>query len=802
MAAPPDVRGFYAALSVDLPAYGGPDVSVRCFADVCAHSNDDQRPSCSVNLETGVWKCHGCGAAGNAYQAAIATGCTPVEADRLLANFGLPRVWGEVEAIYDYVDERGELLYQVVRSQGKQFRQRRPDPQTGEWLWNLKNTPRVLYRLPELAEAVQAGKTIYIVEGEKDVDAIRAVGAVATCNSAGAGKWLPGFAELFAGCEVVIVADTDPAGLRHANQVLESLHPVAMSARIMVAKEGKDASDHLQAGFHLDELELPPAVTDDLAVDDPPAADCATDGLPGEERSPGRGRDSRADELVRLAKESEIELFHDPDLYAYASFERDGHRETLRLRSGAFDRYLRHLYFQLTGKSPTSQALSDALATLEGEALFSGETLPVYLRLAGGDGVIYLELGDPDWTVVEITAEGWRLTQDPPVRFRRTRGMAALPIPTRGGSLKQLRELINVGSDDDWRLLVGWLLASLRPPGHPYPVLALHGEQGSAKSTTARILRDLIDPSTAPLRAAPRSERDLVILANNSWLVAFDNLSYLDPWLSDALCRLSTGGGFSTRELYSNDEERIFDAQRPLLLNGIEELATRSDLLDRSLLITLPTIPPDRRRNEQELWQAFTEAKPQILGALLDAVAAALANLPTTRLDEKPRMADFALWVTAAESALGWTPGAFITTYAQNRAEADALAIEASPIGSILLQLANNGFHGTASELLGKINDHCIERSLSFRSMPKTPNGVGAIVKRLAPNLRALGYTVEFERTSRQRTITLRRAKTTSTPATISVTPVTAPAANDADDAHDAPPAEHEAETTAADLPF
>jgi hypothetical protein len=788
------VRGFYGALSVDLPTFGGPDVTVACFANPYAHRNDDQRPSCSVNLQTGVWNCHGCDAVGNAYQAAIATGCSPVEADRLLANFNLARIWGDVEAVYDYLDEHGELLYQVIRSRGKQFRQRRPDAETGEWIWNLRGTRRVLYRLPELLEAVQAGERIHVVEGEKDVEAIRGAGGAATCNSGGAGKWLSEFADLFEGAKVVIVADRDPAGLRHAQRVLESVQPMAASARIVIAKEGKDASDHLNAGFRLDEFELPPAALVELALDETPA-DLA-DGDEVADVSPGGGRQSRADELVRLAKESGIELFHDPDLYSYASFERDGHRETVRLRSGAFDRYLRHHYFQRTGKSPNSQALADAIATLEGEAWFSGEMLGVDLRLAGGDGVIYLDLGDPDWTVVEITAADWRLTRDPPVRFRRTRGMAALPVPVHGGSLEELRKFVNVASDDDWRLLVGWLLASLRPPGHPYPVLALHGEQGSAKSTTARMLRELIDPSTAPLRALPRSERDLMILAHNSWLVAFDNLSYLEPWLSDALCRLSTGGGFSTRELYSDAEERIFDAQRPVLLNGIEELATRSDLLDRSLLLTLPTIPPDRRRNEQELWQTFELAKPRILGALLDAVAAALANLPTTQLARKPRMADFAIWVTAAEPALDWRPGAFLTTYEQNRADADALAIEASPIGSILLQIASKGFSGTASELLHKINDQIFEQQLPFRSVPKTPSGVSAIVKRLAPNLRALGYSVEFERTSHQRTITLRRntdgRSKTATKSVTSVTPVT----NDGDDAHDDPPPSPEAAET------
>jgi hypothetical protein len=110
-----------------------------------------------------------------------------------------------------------------------------------------------------------------------------------------------------------------------------------------------------------------------------------------------------------------------------------------------------------------------------------------------------------------------------------------------------------------------------------------------------RVLRALVDPNTAALRTTPRDERDLVIAANNGWLMALDNLSHLPDWLSDALCRLATGNGFATRELYTDAEEAIFATQRPIVKNGIEELATRGDLLDRSIVLYLPTIAEDQR---------------------------------------------------------------------------------------------------------------------------------------------------------------------------------------------------------------
>lgn len=139
--------------------------------------------------------------------------------------------------------------------------------------------------------------------------------------------------------------------------------------------------------------------------------------------------------------------------------------------------------------------------------------------------------------------------------------------------------------------------------------------------------------------------------ANNGWLIALDNLSHLSPWLSDAMCRLATGSGFATRELYSDADEAMFAAQRPIILNGIEELATRDDLLDRSLLLYLPTIPEDKRKHEAGFKRVFEAASPLILGAILDCVSSAMQTLPGINLKRLPRMVDFAQCACAAAPA-------------------------------------------------------------------------------------------------------------------------------------------------------
>ncbi len=488
----------------------------------------------------------------------------------------------------------------------------------------------------------------------------------------------------------------------------------------------------------------------------------------------GGGRESAASVLVGLATASGAEFFHTPDGKPYTTVEVGGHRETWMLGSKHCRRWMARLYHQQTGKAAGSQAIQDALAVLTGRALFDGPEIPVYARLGEYQGRYYLDLANEQWEGVEIGPDGWRVLAEPPVRFRRARGMLGLPHPVSGGSLDELRRFVNLVDEVQWVLLVAWLLAAARPHG-PYPVLILSGEQGSAKSTTARALRSLLDPNVAAIRAEPREPRDLMIAATNGLVIALDNLSRVPDWLSDALCRLATGGGFATRELYSDDEETIFEAQRPVILNGIEDLATRGDLAERAIVLRLPRIPEETRRTEKEFWAEFELARPRIVGALLDALSGALARLPETRLDRLPRMADFAQLVVAAEPALGWEPGTFLSAYDAAQSDASGLAREADSVALALVEFMDGGpgrmgrtpsewtdeatertWRGSASRLLDQLNLVAGEETRRARGWPKTPAHLSSRLRRVAPSLRGAGIEVETGRNKRASIITLR----------------------------------------------
>jgi hypothetical protein len=448
--------------------------------------------------------------------------------------------------------------------------------------------------------------------------------------------------------------------------------------------------------------------------------------------------------LAELA--GEWELFRTPEGDGYATFPVDDHHETWLLRSRPAREWLTHRFYRAFSRPPGNQALTDAVNQLEATARFEGIERPVFLRVGeAGDGV-YLDLGSEQWAAVEITREGWRITTTPPVRFRRSRSLMPLPHPIPGGHLDELRRFVNVADETAWHLLVAWLIAALFPTG-PYPILVLQGEQGSAKSTVARVLRALVDPATAPLRTAPRDERDLMIGAMNGRVQVFDNLSGLPVWLSDGLCRLSTGGGLSTRALYSDHDEMIFDAQRPVMLNGIDDLAVRQDLIDRSVVIMLPAIAEDARRAETEFWADFEQVRPRILGALLNVVSTALRNLGTVRLPSLPRMADFAKRVEAAAPALGWPSGAFLDVYSGNRRNAIDVGLDASLLADAIRTLLDTDgeWTGSASALLHHLNTATADTDRQSKTWPKAPHTLSNQLRRLAPALRTAGYEVELD---------------------------------------------------------
>jgi site-specific DNA-adenine methylase len=456
--------------------------------------------------------------------------------------------------------------------------------------------------------------------------------------------------------------------------------------------------------------------------------------------------ETHAEILLRLA--GAAEFFHIPDGTVYASYPVKKHRETQAVRSKIFRRWLIYQFYHEQETAPSRDAIAQALDVLEAQAHYDGDAVPIFTRIAGHDDAIYIDLCDSEWRVIKVTTTGWSViaAEAAPVHFRRPKGLKPLPVPVSGGTIDELREHINVPDDGEWKLVVAFLTAAMRPTG-PYPILDLGGEAGVAKSTITMVIRSLCDPYEAVLRRQPREERDLFITAVNSWCPTFNNLSGLPVWFSDALCAISTGGGYACRELYSDDGEVFFNVCRPIILNGVEGCVTRDDALSRAIRLVLSPIPADKRIPENKFWDRFHAAAPRMLGAVLDALSGGMRELPSIEPPELPRMADFAAWGLALGRALGWGDRDFLDAYEVNRGDAAETVLDASLVGVAIQNLvAQKGeWEGTMGELLTELTANQVsEQTARAKEWPRTPRKLSGALRRIVPALRHEGIEVSF----------------------------------------------------------
>ncbi|MBK8170734.1 MAG: bifunctional DNA primase/polymerase [Sandaracinaceae bacterium] len=455
---------------------------------------------------------------------------------------------------------------------------------------------------------------------------------------------------------------------------------------------------------------------------------------------------------------------------------RKGARSALRLRSQAAVSYLRSLYYRSYRQPISELALNEVVELLIAQALYSGRAQEdISLRYALDESTVWIDLGDDEYRIVRVDKSGYALDVPKNVLFRRTTIMAALPPPESGGAIDDLRGFVNLQDDEAWQLFLVWLVAAMITD-RPFAILVLQGEAGSAKSTTSRIARMLVDPSTVGLFAPPRSESDLMVAARTTAMLALDNLSTPREGLADSLCRIATGIGLPARQLYTDGEMHVLSARRPILINGIDELLGRTDLGDRAILLRLSPIEASKRRGEDELLREFRAVQPRILGALYGLLSRVLAVLPDVTAEKHPlpRMVDYARVGIAVERALAWPTGSFLSAYWANATNIREDTVATDPVAHAVTMLVdefNGRWQGTPTSLLThveRITSDGVRRSSSW---PRNAQSLSSHLTRVAPALRAQGVLVEKAK-SGARTITLSRA---TEPAPKQATPFTPP---------------------------
>ncbi|MEI6069776.1 MAG: hypothetical protein WCP96_20760 [Methylococcaceae bacterium] len=470
------------------------------------------------------------------------------------------------------------------------------------------------------------------------------------------------------------------------------------------------------------------------------------DSMGATQSADGDKQDSAAAELIELVIGEGTLFFDDQADKAFVSVKIKDVENTLAIGGKGFVDWLSFAYYtstkgsNLTGKSASEAAIKQAGFALSGIAKHDGEAVQVHLRVADKNGGHYIFIGDDNLRVIEVLPTGWRVTNEAPVKFWMPGSMQSLPMPTKGGDLSQLWKFVNIPKLDR-PLVLAWMLESFRAET-PFPILALNGTQGCAKSSTQDKIRQLIDNNSVNLRGAPKTVEDVFVTAGCSWLSSYENLSHVTPAIQDAFCTISTGGGHSSRKFYTNDEENIIDVKRPIICNSIPSVLTAQDVTDRTITLELPRIA---YREESEINAAWDKAKPSIFGGLLDLFVKTLAMMPKVILVNPPRMADFTRLGEAMAQVLGNAPGTFDALYKANRSEGISRALEASPVAVAVMELVDNHtgqssvvYHGTMKDLLMALGSYKQESN----AWPRSGKGLGDVLRRQQPALLSLGIEI------------------------------------------------------------
>jgi len=461
----------------------------------------------------------------------------------------------------------------------------------------------------------------------------------------------------------------------------------------------------------------------------------------------GGGKQSVAEKLAIYALDQGIEVFLDQMDEPHLVFPGQS-ANAYPIKSAMFKRWLAGIYWAEEEKGFSGETFSGAASILEGKAFHDNIKNTLFNRVAYYKECIYYDLGN-NVDVVEISRKGWRVINQSPVIFRKFKHQLVQVKPVEGGDFSQVLKYINIYSENDKLLFLTYLVTVL-VPNIPRVISIFVGDQGSAKSTAQRVVRSLVDPSLSELLSPPRDINELAQNANHHYCLFLDNLSSLSESMSDVLCRLVTGIGFSKRKLFTDDEDILFNQKVAVGMSGINLVAEKSDLLDRSLIIRFNAISEVNRVDESAFWQQFNKEKGMILGALFDTLSDTLRIAPNLRLSSKPRMADYAIFAAAAAEAMGLRSDDFLKAFEQNINRQNQAAIESSPTAQAIIKFMedNNQWGGSSSLLHKNLVKIAEDQNLKVGGVggfPKSSNWLWKRIKQVRPNLLALGIDVAHD---------------------------------------------------------
>ena len=419
----------------------------------------------------------------------------------------------------------------------------------------------------------------------------------------------------------------------------------------------------------------------------------------------------------------------------------------VNVKSERFKKWIVSQFYNIESKIPTNDNIAKIILLLESRAMNEVNEVLVERRCATVDNCIYYDLKDDSCNVVKVSRDGWEIIKDPPVIFARTKTMYRQVTPERNGNLDILDKWFRY-KDENHLILQKVILVASLIPNIARPIQVLHGEKGSSKTSTMKLVRDIIDPAIVPVVSIPKTIDDLAVYISKNYVPCFDNIDTISNQVSDLLCIAVTGGGHTKRKLYTDDEEQVMFFQRFIVLNGINVVATRPDLLDRCILLELERIPPNERKEEKVLREEFEKDKPIILGAIFETLSKAMSIYDQVELNNLGRMADFTRWGYAIAEVLGIGGDKFLEAYLNNQNNANIEALESHPVGFAMYKFMEDKtvWSGSPTKLLSELEIVAGFEKIDTTNSnwAKTPNVLSRRLNEIKSNLLDVG--IEFER--------------------------------------------------------
>lgn len=522
------------------------------------------------------------------------------------------------------------------------------------------------------------------------------------------------------------------------------------------------------------------------------AAKAAATMYPSTEISTKQHDQTEAKSLIESIMDREdVVLFHDDKGNGYISFEISGHRESWSCKGRDIKRWLSHQVWVKNKKPVTPDMMKNILSVLEANACHEGMEHKLHNRVAWRNGELWYDLADPDWQAVKIGSQGWEVMNTPPILFKRYSHHKAQVLPQKNGDPGLFLKYINI-TNEQHKLLLMVFLVSCFIPDFPHPILIVFGSHGGGKSTLSKLLRSTNDPSVIDVIRMPDNHKELIQTLSHHHFLFFDNVSYISESASDDLCGAITGSAFSKRELYTDDDDIIYNLMNCIGINGINLVATRPDLLDRSMLIELERVDEENKKSEEDIYAAFQADLPSILGGVFDVIVKAINIKPGITADRLPRMVDFALWGCAIAEALGYTKEDFLTAYDINIVRQTEMLLNDNVVATAIVTFMDgkDDWRGTPTQLLNQLDSHASLTGIDTweKYWPKGANALSRKLNELSTPLKKMGYSVVISTTGIERFIQIRKVlKNTPTPATLSATPLQLPLNDSVDDTDDIP---------------